>query len=404
MALNWSLFNKTKYKQLYDKLILLNDKLTFDNYIIQSDKDYLIKYILESKLGDSAKESLFYMISRYLQINDNTNKNISVYKQLGYDHRLKRIKLKAENTLETRAEVECHKPLEFFKNILNRYNINDFKKPVKLYPYLFTAMLTLQAPLRSNFYLSAKIILINDNEDLDTLEDFNYIVIKNIDGEKPEIYYKIFKDKVSDTAYYKSKPELSLIKITDDNLIKIIITSYKKFPRVYLFETQNKTMFDNGFLLKYLKRFTKLDRLTVNIMRSIYVTTFYNDKTRSCNDKINLSHIMRHSIATANNTYYKIIKEDDEKNKTKKQALSDIVILQNENEELKKKYNDLLIEYENIKSSGNNENNNENNNEDKQYNKKRVNMLYLANKGNILKPNTISKYNISYDDENNKYY
>lgn len=435
MSYHWSDFNATKHRQLYKRLYALDNNLKIDTYLDIYDKKELLNIISGFSLGDSAKEGFFYMVARYLQIHDTDNIYIKKYQTIAYETRRDRAYKKGNNSLDTKAEIESHKPIEYFYSLLNRYNINDFKKIVAHYPYFLVSLLIYQAPLRSNFYLTAKFKEIQDEEEIKTLEDFNYLLIKNINDDDPKMYYRIFSDKVSDTLYYNTKPELSIIEITDKKLKDIIIASYKNFPRCHLFETVKKKPFENGFLLNYLKKFTKLEQININIVRSVFVSSYYRNKNHTNNDKVKLSHMMRHSIATANNTYLKIIKDADVivpkdvlENNELIQLKTDHDDLKYIHDELKTNYDNLLLKFNNIKSLVSDdfqlskaresslikedilinddvvEQSNTVNKDNKPHNKNRRDMVYLANKGKILKISTIFKYGILYDEVNKKFY
>ena len=66
----------------------------------------------------------------------------------------------------------------------------------------------------------------------------------------------------------------------------MLIDSFKKYPRTYLFENmQTNQAYNDNALLKMLREITKLPNITNQIMRSIYVTWAYkNGQTYEAKD------------------------------------------------------------------------------------------------------------------------
>jgi len=169
-------------------------------------------------------------------------------------------------------------------------------------------------------------------------------------------------------------------------LIKILNDSIKAFPRNYLFESNLKTGIKDDTFLKYLRNITFIKHLNVDMMRSIYITHFYNkNKTYKARDDLALK--MRHSTITASKNYYKV-SQDVEPNK--------------EIEELKQQNVKLTLRIKELEDQINNLTNNK---DDKQMEKMKKDIIYKANNKNIKpKESTMSKYGIKFNSETNKYY
>lgn len=378
--MSWSDIHQKKYLWLYNYLVELdekNKKLNKDNYLLKFNKRNLIKIIQNNQnWGDSSMESIFFMIARWLEINDPNSNFIKQFKQLGYDLKVKRDKKEGQNELDDK-EKENIQPFEYFVNLLENNKYEDMKTKEKHYEYLILALLVLQPPVRTSFYTSCKITkTLNDLDD-----DQNYIFIK-----PDQAFFIINKDKVSNTKKYSSKGELRYIDIENKKLIKILNDSIKDFPRNYLFESNLKTGIKDETFLKYLRNITFIKHLNVDMMRSIYITHFYNkNKTYKARDDLALK--MRHSTITASKNYYKV-STDIEPNK--------------EIEELKQQNVKLTLRIKELEDQINNLTNNK---DDKQMEKMKKDIIYKANIKNIKpKESTMSKYGIKYDEANKKYY
>ena len=117
------------------------------------------------------------------------------------------------------------------------------------------------------------------------------------------------KDKASNYKFYSQNKEFSKIKIENEQLINLIHYSYEKYPRTYLFENKNIKPYTEKTILSMLRHITKIDKITINMMRSIFVTNFYKQNNINYNDKKKLSHQMRHSVETASINYNKILSQ-----------------------------------------------------------------------------------------------
>lgn len=377
----WSKSHEKLYSMLFNYYKTVKpqiDEFTF----IEDNKRYLKTAIEQNdNWSNSSKESLFFMVARYLENFDNKNeKYIKIYKQAGYD--LMQLKRKEENNnLQDEKEIQNYRSHEYFLNIINNIKYEDIKTKISHFQYLLLNMLIYQPPLRTNFYITSQFlrkITENDNKS-------NYIWI-NKKG-KLHVSYIVNDDKVTKTKKYSMDKKLNIIEIEDEKLSKLINDSYEKYPRTYLFEINDKPI-SNVTFLSWLRKITQVNNINNDIMRSSYINWFY-ENNKSLSSKEKLSEQMRHSVMTAQKNYYKIIDDDNK---------------EDNNIEIKKENKkELIYEIDNLKTKLDNCEN-KNKISDKVYNKRRRDVIYKANSKNfIIKENTLKKYNIEYDETLKKY-
>ena len=93
---------------------------------------------------------------------------------------------------------------------------------------------------------------------------------------KNHVTFIVNKDKATDYRVYKKNKNMSKIEIKHQKISDLIVESFEKYPRKYLFENPKiKDKFNPQTILKYLTNITGLDVINDQIMRSIYVTHFY---------------------------------------------------------------------------------------------------------------------------------
>jgi CMP-2-keto-3-deoxyoctulosonic acid synthetase len=154
-----------------------------------------------------------------------------------------------------------------------------------------------------------------------------------------------------------------------------------------LYEINNKPISENT-ILKYLREITNTTQINIDMLRSAYITNFYNNNM-TFNERETLSHKMRHSQATASKNYLKVsnIEKITPNEKIKELSKQNII--------LNKLISECNIKIKALEKTPENE---------KEYTKKRNDIIYLLNKGRASKPETITKYKILHDDKTNKYY
>ena len=162
---------------------------------------------------------------------------------------------------------------------------------------LLLTLLTYQPPLRTSFYTSA--LLLREKKDND--KKHNYVYINRRGSSK--VQYIINKDKASNYKVYNMNKNLSFIDV-EGEAKEAIIDSYLNFPRNYLFELNNEPITDST-LLRWLRDITNVKGITIDIMRSSYITWYYETHPHY-NDRDKLSKVMRHSQKTAQLNYNKV--------------------------------------------------------------------------------------------------
>ena len=194
-------------------------------------------------------------------------------------------------------------------------------------------MVNLQPTLRTSFYTSCKII--RSKRDNDKINNFLLLSKRG----KISAKYITNKDKASNYKNFNTNKELSKINIENNQLVQILHYSYEKYKRTYLFEENNNKMGDQQ-ILTLLRRITHIDKININMMRSIYVTEHYKSNINYTN-KIDLANKMRHSAETAAIHYNKISNKQDFNNTNNDELIiklqQEIYELKIQNSELQKK-------------------------------------------------------------------
>jgi hypothetical protein len=377
----WTTQHVTKYNWLFNWFSKENENVNKESFIDENKRKLLSLIEKNESWADGSKEGLMFMVSRYLYNKNNKDRYVKLYSEAGFNLLKKKEEKEQKNELDEK-EKENHRNIEYLQNILELHKENENENITEHYKHLFLMMLIYQPPLRTSFYSSAKFLRLLTKNNKET----NYIYITR--KGKLKIYYIVNKDKATNYKLYSVNKSLSKIKIENDQLIHFINESFIKYPRTYLFELNKKPVSD-ATLLKWLRDITQTPLINIDMIRSAYITRFYEDnKTYGKRDK--LSRDMRHSQATASKNYLKVTNEPvippDELIKT---LNIEILKLKTEIQEL----NIKLTVYE-----GNDE-------LDKKFKKKRGDILFLLNNRNhTAKTETIKKYDILYDETKKSYY
>jgi hypothetical protein len=369
----WTTIHKSKYEWLFNYLKKHYDDIKRDSYI-DDNKRGLMGIIDKNKnWGDSSKEGLYFMISRYLFNKKNNDRYVKIYSSKGFELMKKTHDKEATNVLDIK-EQDNFKDREYFIDILKNKTEGSTLKTH--FEYLLLSLLVLQPPLRTSFYNSAKLLkTIDTNNKKD-----NYIYINR--RGKIHAYFIVNTDKASNYKLYKMDANLNKIEIEDQHLGNLLNESFKKYPRLYLFEI-NKKPISQPTLLRMLRNITGVENINFDIMRSSYITWFYKHN-KQYGKREELSKRMRHSQATASKNYLKIFDEDENelKEPTNESYLETISQLNNNIRQLQNK----------IKVSEKEDNPNVNK-------KRRSDILYkINNKGVIPKNSTLEKYNIQFNE------
>jgi hypothetical protein len=375
----WTAIHEKKYTWLYNYLIDNTNIKSLKTEYIDLNKRMLSKYIDgNTKWSDGSKEGLYFMIARYLY-NKKDIKNSTRYSQFGHDLTIKNNEKEEKNELDEK-EKEFYRPHSYFENIINNINKDEITTIEAHYRYLLLNILVKQPPLRTSFYTTAKIIRSKDDND----KKNNFILINR--RGKIKVQFIVNIDKASNYKMFNMNPNLSKIDIDDNELAIMINDSYVKYPRNYLFELKEKPISQNT-LLNWLRKITDLSGVNIDIMRSSFITWFYeHNLTFGVRDK--LSRMMRHSQSTAQKNYNKVFDNDINDSNIIDELNEQVTLLTMHIKELK----DKLSVYESNKE------------DDMQYKKRKSDVIYNLNvKKRIPRDDTLKKYDIIYNKENNLY-
>jgi len=375
---DWSKQHEKLYSMLYNYMNK-NFKNINEYSFINENKRQLMSIIEKNNnWGASSKESLFFMIARFLMIDNPNDKYVKLYQEAGFKL-LQENRAKENENQQDEKEIENYKPHNYFIDILNSVNVDDIKTQIEHYKYLLLALLTYQPPLRTNFYVSAKII--RSMKENDKTNNFIWISRKG----PIKIFYIVNDDKVSKTKIYAMNKNLSYIQLENNNLIQLINSSYEKYPREYLFEINNKPISQTTYLI-FLRKITDVSKINNDIMRSSYVNWFY-EHNKKLSDREKLAYQMRHSVLTSQRNYLKVFEPEDNKEKPE--------IIQT-TEELKKEIDKLKEQLNKCQS--------DKAIDESKFNKNRRDVIYKINKKNVKpREETLKKYNIVYDDNKKLY-
>ena len=368
MNKNFTNQHEKLYDSLYYNLILNKIYIEINkNDHILVKKRYLMSYIENNKFWSmSTKKAYLFMCGRWLLLH-NSEKYSKRYSRAAYN--LKQVIEKKENNNEMDiTEKENMRDYSYFVSILSNIDYKLISNYEEHQRYLLLSLLILQPPVRTSFYTSCK--LIRSKKDNNKINNFLLLSKRGKNSGK----FIINQDKASNYKSFNMNKELSKIIIEDTKLIELLHYSYEKFPRNYLFEKNNNKLSDQQ-LLTLLRRITNIDKININMMRSIYVTQHYKTNI-NYNSKIVLANKMRHSAETAAILYNKINETDFNNNNDQL-----VIELQKEIFELKQKITELEAKNIDITNS-------------KLYNKRKSDIQYLIKSGKSVKQSTKDKYNI----------
>ena len=366
---DWSANDESRYSMLYSYLktkVKDLDEFTF----IEDKKRNIMSQIENNKnWAETTKEAIFFMVAKYLKASNDPRYG-KIYSQKGYEYMMENRKKENENKQDPK-EIENYRSHDFLLNVLDNIKPENLTTKKANLQYLLLNLLVLQPPLRPDYYLTTKFIF--TEKENDNKNNFIWITKRG----KVKVNYIVNQDKVSKTKIYNMNKKLSIISIENDKLVKLINESYKKYPRNYLLEIDDKPITHTTFL-EWLRKITDVKLINNDILRSSYINWFYdNNKTMASREKLALQ--MRHSVLTAQKNYRKVIE-------TVEKPLDELKL---ENEVL----NNKLTNCES-----------ENKLTDSKYNKRRRDIIYkINNKGVTSKEETLNKYNITYDDIKEKY-
>lgn len=373
---------KSKYPDI-DRDTFINERKrsleTFINNFTWTEK----KSGTEKKFSDKTRENLFFMIAKWLR-RAGDKRNAKYYSGLGHELDVKNTNKEEENAQDPN-EQKNYRDHQFFVNILEQKKEDAITTKEQHFKVLLLSLLTQQAVLRTSFYTTAKFITKKSDDN----KTNNFVWINR--RGKLTVHYIVNKDKVTNTRTFHEKKDLSLIPIEDQELAQMIYDSYKKYPRTYLFELEENKPVHEKRIISWLRSVTGVKGLNVNMMRSSYINWYYR-KNLTVAQRRKLANQMRHTPATAQKHYLKVFEEEktqsEEAYKKKIDELTQTIAEQQQRiAELEVK----LSAHENI--DGDNTN----------YRKKRNDIIYRANRGVKPKDDTLKKYNITWNEDDQRY-
>ena len=361
---DWSKANEATYSMLFS---YLKTKLKdIDEFTFITDNKRAIMGLIEGnpswKL--TTMEGLLFMVAKFLKLKKDF-RYAKLYSQKAYEYMIRNREAESHNKQDEK-EIKNYRDRQFFINVLDTIDYDSISTVVGHYKYLLLALLTFQPPVRTSFYTSCKFIVRQkDNNKID-----NFI---RINKRKPvSVSYIINNDKVSKSKIYSMNKKLSIINLIDPKLINLVVDSYTKYPRTYLFELNEKPI-SQPTLLDWLRDITKVDGINIDMCRSSYINWFY-EHNKSTGKREQLASMMRHSSLTAQRNYLKII-SDAEPAET---LPNKIIELQTEVNKLKTNCTEDLG--------------------DLVYRKRKRDAIRTMNAGGVPRASTLAKYGITYDD------
>jgi len=366
----WSNAHEARYNALFNyfkNILQLN--ITREDYIEKMNKREIFKYIMENtKWTDGTKESYLLMVARKLNILKN-HRQSKQFSEQGFEFMKSRGDAEGNNQLDER-EKESWRPHQYFIDILNNIHQQGSISISQHLKILLLTILTYQPPLRTSFYTTALILRRKEDND----KKHNYVYINRRGSSK--VQYIVNKDKASNYKQYSMHKNLSFIDI-EGEAKKAISESEQNFPRNFLFEINNEPISEST-LLRWLREITGVPKITIDIMRSSYITWFY-EKHPHFNDREKLGKVMRHSQKTAQLNYNKVFATEHIEDSCK-EAKKELII---KNQELRELQIQLMAYQENKPMEST-------------YKKRRRDIMYQVNtKKREPRDTTLKKYGIS---------
>jgi hypothetical protein len=372
----WTSQHQERYNAIFSYLKnSLGLNINKDDYIETITPRLLLKYLTENpKWSDSTKENYLFTVARKLNILKK-KRNANQFSEEAFKLMNQRQENEGHNSLDAK-EMEHWRPHSYFVELLKKYNQTGSTTIQQHLKILLLTILTYQPPLRTSFYTTALFLREKNNND----KQHNYVYVNRRGASK--VQYIVNKDKASNYKVYNMNKNLSFIDV-EGEAKQAIIDSYMNFPRNYLFEINNEPITDST-LLRWLREISGVSGITIDIMRSSYITWYYETHPHY-NDRDKLSRYMRHSQKTAQLNYNKVFtaeQKEDDCRETKKSLIEKEI-------QIKELLNKLNAYGENKLDQQN-------------FKKRRRDVIYNINsKGRTPRDDTLKKYDIKYS--NGKY-
>jgi len=290
------------------------------------------------------------------------------FSEQAHNLQVKRGEAEGENGLDIKEQANW-RPHSYFIDLINTLKQDSNISLTQHLKILLLTLLTYQPPLRTSFYTTA--LLIREKKANDKQHNYIYINKKGLS----KVQYIVNKDKATNYKLYNMNKNLSFIDV-EGEAKQALLESYANFPRNFLLEI-NENPITDATVLRWLREITGVEGITIDIMRSSYITWYYETHPHY-NDRDKLSRVMRHSQKTAQLNYNKVFttehREDDCREAKK-------LLVQKEQE-----LRELTILLEAYKL---------NKGDTTLYNKRRRDIIYnLNSKGRAPREDTLKKYNI----------
>ena len=360
---------------------------TIENYLLDAMSSNKLESIVEGndKWGIGSKERIYWFVVKMIKLNKWREHYLTYYREkaVALTELIKNDELK-----QKKSDKEVDNALSYNELLGIQQNIEHYETYSKHLDYLLISMITLQPPLRTNFYETVE-FLSRIQEDDDNVRNYVWMNNRGLNQNTTTLKnykYIVNKDKVSNTKEYSmNKKTLKFIEINPELAI-ILKKSYEWHPRQYVLGDLQNNPITAKRILSILRRLTGKELINIDMVRSAYVTHYY-EKHPLLIDRNNLAHKMRHSKYTAELKYLKINSgsKEDENEYLKKR----IEELENENIRLKQVIEDnIKQEFETWKK-----------NNEKAFEIQRKDIIRKANKRHsIIKQENIDKYNIKIED------
>jgi len=280
------------------------DNIRYINYIRELDEKKLYNDLKKQNFSEPKLGSFNYVIIRIYDYNKKYENKISFFRKLQLDFNKRKTKRLQDNKLTRRQSdswVTLEQLLDLEKKLYNEHIIKllDKKRLTINEGNVYQRYMILK------FYNSYH--LRNDLHDLIAIKERDFNKLKKEDNYKKDNYI-VFNNKKNNIFIvlnnYKTfnKYGQQTININNDDL-KIIMFKYMEFERYRYYQdrfikTAMSKNFNTSLFSTYLRRFfykeLKIDKISVNILRHIYIT-YETPKLKSVNEKKAYAKLMLHS-------------------------------------------------------------------------------------------------------------
>ena len=137
----WSTIHQKKFIWLFNWFKNnYNNEATKETFIIKNKKQLIDLINKNENWSNSSKESLYFMISRYLYNINNNDRYIKIYSQLGFNLMKQKEQLEGKNELDEK-EKQNYRTIEYLNNCLDVHKIKEDDNINEHYKHLLLMML-----------------------------------------------------------------------------------------------------------------------------------------------------------------------------------------------------------------------------------------------------------------------